>query len=611
MTRRDNSLQRSSPALPAAVNWLLSLLPLGAQGWPQSWPLPLLCVRVFALLAIYVVVDHLMRYVGRLPDSAYSQASLLVGIVERIGYLLSVLALVLVAGVARYGYLLSRWEVLELGKQLRVMIVFLAALIAWVFSTWGYNYYFDQAYFLERVLLLLLVPLIFLRPVFIFPFQLLAFTLMWQIAHLPGIAFVFPHKLQILHVLNLFAAFFLIHAVTGSRRSDVFMLLTLCLLAAAYWEPARAKLALGWFSHGGLYNMPLAAYAHGWLVNLKPETIVAFSNFIAPFDLIMRVFVIVIEASCLFLLWRRWLCMVLLGSVAIFHMGVFIMYGYLFWTWVGLDVAVLVLLYRDRAARQIQIFNFQYLLISVLLIGFAYLWCSPAALAWYDTRLTYTYRLEATGESGAKYTVPSRFLVPYDDVFSMASFRYLVGSHNHLVGPYSVTQNAAIANFLKSAGTAEEIFEAERSLGDHGFRPEAAEEFQVFLKRFFSNWNRRGKQLAWRDSIAAPGQFLTFARGDTFTGQEQVRELVLREVTTLFDERSLREIRTLEILRLAIPLSSAFSRIKNVMHKSGSRYYKLIDIRACSREEFWSTLIAEPKGDAHLDSLEGIRDFLK
>ena len=79
----------------------------------------------------------------------------------------------------RYGTLLSSWQMLEHGTVLRIFILFLAFVVAWPFVTYGYNYYFGQGHYLDRLVIALLLPLIWWRPVFVFPFLLLIYTVMW------------------------------------------------------------------------------------------------------------------------------------------------------------------------------------------------------------------------------------------------------------------------------------------------------------------------------------------------------------------------------------------------------------------------------------------------
>ena len=214
--------------------------------------------------------------------------------------------------------------------------------MVWPLATLGHNYYFNQEYLHDKLLLL---PLIYYRPIFIFPFLLLAFLIFWQVAEPSlnnGSHFMF--KLQLLYVLNLFAAFWLYYALTGDRRVDLFLVFTLSMVAGASWNSAFPKLKLNWLVHGELYHMPLAAHAHGWLASWSNESVVSFSKLLAPFDWPMRIGVLAIEIGSLFVLFRRRLAVALLCVFSTFHTGVFVLYGYLIWTWIALDIGVVVLL---------------------------------------------------------------------------------------------------------------------------------------------------------------------------------------------------------------------------------------------------------------------------
>ena len=115
-----------------------------------------------------------------------------------------------------------------------------------------------------------------------------------------------------LHVLNLFAAWFLLHAFQWRPKLVQFLFMAACLIASAYWAPAFKKLLIGWLYDGELSNMLVNSYAHGWLAFLDKETIVELSKMPASFDWPMRIFVFAIEAGCLFLLWRRGYAVLLL-----------------------------------------------------------------------------------------------------------------------------------------------------------------------------------------------------------------------------------------------------------------------------------------------------------
>ena len=324
------------------------------------------CIRTVVLLATFLAVDRFMLRVIHLPTESYEQPFLFLEVLKRLGAI-GIGAIGAVAFLlSRYGTLLSKWDAFDHSRELRWFIVFLAALMAWPFATLDYNYYFDQGYYVDRILIAVLFALIYFRPIFVFPFLILVFAMMWQLDH-PGISefFIFPHKLQVLHVLNLFGAVFLLHAFTGNRRTDGFYFFTCCLVAAGYWQPALWKFKIDWLTYGHLNFMPLAAHAHGWLAFLPASTVVDLANFVATFDRPLQIFTIAIEAGCLLFLINRHVSIALLISLIAFHLGVFAFYGYLFWTWILLDIALVVVLIRDLGARQIPIYGRGPLLISI------------------------------------------------------------------------------------------------------------------------------------------------------------------------------------------------------------------------------------------------------
>ena len=414
--------------LTPAFRRLLEALPLALLALFRRRPGLFLWLRVALLLGLFVALDYVIARATHLSAQSYGRPYLFLELLARLGALKLSLALIVLAVLVRYGRLLQPWGALEFGGRLRWFIVFLAALLAWPFSTYGYNFYFDQGHYADRALLVVLLALVWLRPVFIYPFVLLAYAVMWQLAEPVSIGgSVFAHKLQVLHVLNLFAAAFLLYAATGWNKTRDFLFLTCCLVAAAYWEAGLTKLKIDWLSYGHLYRLPLAAYAHGWLGFLDPEAVLGFARLLVWIDWPMRLIVLAIELGCLFFLWRRPLSAALLVAVVIFHAGVFALYGFLFWTWMLLDLALLVLLLRERRAERLGIYGRPQLLLSVLLIAAAAVWARPPQLGWFDTRLSYTYRFEAVGASGRHYPLPAQFFAPYEDAFTIAAFR-LFGS---------------------------------------------------------------------------------------------------------------------------------------------------------------------------------------
>ncbi len=538
----------TSPLAALVLSRLPASLRAASERYPSTW----LVARVLVALLAFVAIDRAVARLALLPAPAYAEPVLAVEILLRPGPVLLAVLAVLVGALARYGRLLARWSDFDHGARMRALVVFLALAMAWPFATFGYNHYFDQGYYLDRLALVALVAALWWRPVFIFPFVLLAYALMGQVAQPALGGSVFAHKLQVLHVLNLFAATLVLHAFSASRRSDTFWLLLCCLVAGAYWEAALAKWQLGWLSFGNLYQMPLAAYGHGWLAFVDADALVDFASALRVLDWPARIGVLAIESAALLFLWRRGVSVVLLIAYIVFHVGVFAAYRFLFWPWMALDAALLVVLWNDRRARELGIYTRRHFALSVLLVASAGVWAEPPHLGWFDTRVSHAYRLEALGESGRRYRLTPAYFSPYDEIFTMTSFAYL-SEHPVLVAPYGVTKSRALAEALERATTGEEVLALERESGRSRYDAARAAAWQDFVRRFVANRNASGERLAALGAVRPPPQFWSFAGADAYSGQERLREVVVHERTLFFDGNRLQVVRDAVLARLPIP----------------------------------------------------------
>ena len=545
----------STPVPIPAIEPLAGYLPWLARLRPAS-PTTSFVLYVAANLFAFVAFDSLLERAGSLPAEAYERPLLLVEVLRRLGWGVSA-ALVLGAFcLLRYGAGWSRWRELQFGKELRVFVVFISVLAAWPFVTHGYNYYFDQGYYVDRALIVMLLPLIWWRPVFVLPFLIMVYAVMGQLTEPTLGGSVLVHKLQLFRAIGLFGAAFVIHALTGQRRTEQFVFLLCCFVAAAYWLPALAKLSMDWIALNSLHTIPLAAYAHGWLGNLSPERLVAYAEWLVPLDLFMRIIVIVVEAACLLLLLHRRVTIFLLSAVIVFHLGVFALLGYFFWTWIALDAALLILLMRGiRNSREGAHFGV-FLAISVALILASPWWAKPPWLGWYDTSLSYVYRIKAVTSDGETHRLHPRFFAPYEELLTMTSFGYLVQEHATIVTTSGATQDPEVNNRLAAAKSANDVFDIERS-AEISYDEEHAASFYRFLEQFVRTRNMRGDVASALYALRPPPQFWVRIDGLEKLGDRQIRQLIVNEVTTFFDGKNLSVIREIELARLSIPVETA------------------------------------------------------
>jgi hypothetical protein len=553
MMKGNNMPASNTSTFNPLFSRLIATLPISTNAPWLNKPFVQVLFPVLTSLCTFLIIDKLINRLAQLPHEAYFESQLSLSVLSNIGLFQLLVLSTLLLFLWFKGSLLSNWQDLQQGQIVRYFVCFLAFLIVWPLTTLGYNFYFNQGYYLDRLLLVIFFLTLCWRPVFILPFLVLAFAMLMQLKqpNIGGLS-VLPHKLQVLNVLIMFASTFIIHAVSGYRKTHVFIFMSCCMVAGAYWLPAFAKLQIDWFNHGQLHYMTMAAYAHGWLGFLQPNTVVDFAQHLAWLEWPMRIFVIVVEAVCLFFMLRPAVSIILLCMLVIFHLGVFMLIGYLFWTWMLLDVALLFLLLKGLKTQSWPIYTKYYLWLSAILIGFCAFWAKPPALAWFDTRVSYTYQIEAIDEKGEQFILSPEYFAPYEDVFTMSNFYYLVDNHTVLVGPYGVTQSIEKADALAQAASVEQLFEMEKQQFNNTYNQQRSIVFYDFLKRFISNYNRDFKSVTDLRWLSPPRQFWS-TRNDTVKHPQQtLKQIIISDVTTFYNDKSLEVVRKNELMRMEI-----------------------------------------------------------
>lgn len=501
-------------------------------------------------LACFVVLHRIVTQLGSLPPAAYADGAISGDLLARLRPWMVIAGAAAVVFAVRSGALTAPWNALGQGRMLRLLAVVLAAFLSWPLLTLGFNAYFGHGYAFERVVLGLLVLLVAWRPVFLFPYVMLAGGLLFQLTAVPLGGSVLAHKLQVLNALEVVAAAWLAGALTGRARGDVPIFLLSCFVAGAYWTAIVAKLDLGWLSHGELYLAFPAAWSQGWLAFLSPEQVGTIAGSAALLDWPMRAGVLLLEGACLVLLWRRAFAIGVLAGLIVFHLAVFALLGFLFWTWIVLDIVLIAALVTYRPAPGRELHTPLRLALSVLLIAASPWWAEAPRLGWYDTRLNYAFTFEADTVDGQTVLLAPDYFRPYEDAFTMGGFAYLVESHGVLVGPYGVTKDVRVARALQGARDAADVFALESGLGTDSHDPERVRVFETFVRRVVAHRNDAGERWPWSAWLDPPPQFWSF-HGERRPGAD-IATLRVVETTWLFDGARPRPLRRLEVARIDI-----------------------------------------------------------
>ncbi len=541
-----------------------------AAGWldtVRSSATAMLIARLAALLAVYVMLDWWVEVIAGLPAAAYNRPSISVELVLRLfrprllpSYALSLVLLAALVSLAvlRRPRLLVSWSELGGGRVLRALAGVAGLILAWVCSTYDYNLFFDQAHLLDRLALIAFAALLLWRPVFAGPFALLAAAILWQF-HYPIGPYSFAEQFLLIRLLLLVFAFLLVRAVWSAPVAADVVFLILTLIAASYFVGGIGKLRLAWFSHGHVALLLPATYANGWLGFLAPETIGSITTALERVDPVLVGTTLLVECGAVLALLHRRVLLASVSAWIAFHLGILAVTGIFFWKWVLLELVLLWLLLRDRASPAFDVFHLRHRLLSLALIAGGVYWFAPVNLSWYNAAAGYTYRFEGIGANGERFALPPAFFAPYDYQFTQGGFAY-VSEHRQLPVMWGATWDLVTARRLADARAATEVERLEQERGEvyrDGARMAVLDEF---LTTFVGNFNRRLSKTTPLSLLRAPPQLWTVRGAGAFAGDQPIRRIEIRQLTSFFDGERYIEMRSRPVHAVDIGIPDRESR---------------------------------------------------
>lgn len=509
------------------------------------------------------VASFLFRHSG-LEEQAYERATLLPALLADP----SVVAFAVVhLGAVLLGRRAFGWEALDTRRCTRWFVFLVAGIFAWTYSAGAPNPYFDQAYGVDRVVLLLLWGLVWLHPGFVGPFLVLFLAIALQGYHpLPEAGWMWPDKRLPLDALILFEAVWAVRSAWGRwARPALFPLLVLCLTGGYYGHAGLNKLLLGpqwltWPLENDVSNLFVSSYVHGgWLESWGEERVLGLAQALQTVHVPLALGVLAIELSGLAILvsWRA--ARVALALFVVLHAGILVASGIFFWKWILFDLALLAYLASWRttlapavaaASRDRAWFGSWATIVGTFLVLTSPLHFQNVSFAWFDTRLTNFYLFTGEGVSGRAYPIHPRFFAPYDLIVQQSRFYYSTDD-DVLVGTYGTTLRYEVLRALQRAGP-DDVPELRRRLGQNHYDPEKTAKLEAFLRRSLSRGHDGRTPGAWFESLAPPFHFRCSVPENAYSFQEPLRAVRVDLVETLYDGRSLTVTRRQPVLDLRL-----------------------------------------------------------
>ncbi len=522
---------------------------------------PRIAPTVIGLVVFGVFFQRvLVALASAAPREIYFAPSFSIALFERNGVALAIG----IASVAFVLWLLSpqsrgrfSWTEIDRVGGLRWLILGIAMTLAWAYSGYRYNYYYNQAHLWDRWLVVVLMiatlrsPL--LIPAFVFEVLLSRGQFEHPISAATPIGDEFP-----LRVLGIVVGAALSNGVLDgveslrskiprvkallsrfedglkSWRIDTHALVfaILCMTSFYYAVAAVGKISLGaqaldWMRFSHMENLFVASHLNGWLTFLPESRFLELAEIVRLFHLPITVFTLACEFGMAFLLVRRRGTLLLLAAVSSMHIGILITSGIIFWKWLVLDVALLVWLWVRREDPEIlRMYSRSNALLSLVVVAGMIAAFSTNVFSWWNTEWTMTYEVEVIDTTGESYRVDYADFKPYT-LFDL----YKPDGRDSQTYAFGMTKNQRLMEYMEAPDPRGlERFASSEPASEVG--PDiarGARVFRDFMKRYFTHRNRHPNRRAVPFLLPSPAMHnRSLAGPDVYRDQNPVVEVRLR-----------------------------------------------------------------------------------
>jgi len=425
-----------------------------------------------------------------------------------------------------------RWSQFENGLPARIVIVTAVFVLAWSFSTYDYNLYYNQPHWVDRILLIALAVGVAVHPGFAPSFTIVAILIASQF-NMPVDVFGWADKRVIFELLIVFSVWLFGRLIIGWRNMRSILFLVIAVILTNYLYAGAQKLAIGWEFNENLTYLMASSYVNGWLAIIAEPAALQILDFLARFNPVFIFMTLLIELGVVLFFAHRFAPWpVLIGCITL-HLIIFATSGIFFWKWLAVDAGILIGLRALSPDAYRRFFGWRMVAASVVVFVAAKFFLHPTRFGWYDTPLTIVYKFDAVGESGKTYEIDNDFMAPYDLIFSQNRFYYL-SDQPVLVGTFGQVGSTEQLNRILSVNPnnlSAGITELSNQYGRHRINESGRQRFDQFIRTYFGNLNAGVSKTLFINTIRAPLHISNFPASEPYRMQEKVKRIIVRQVT--------------------------------------------------------------------------------
>lgn len=459
------------------------------------------------LLVVFATVGHWLMGVFTLDGWHEDLGPTVLFAAYEQGSALPVLAIILL--VAGFMFRRTSWSAMPgpsgIRRRFRIGLVAVCVIICTSYALLPFNFYHEQAYVLDRVLLILFASLAYYNVAFVgisFIYLLLYTSQFLVPANYSLTDVILVHDAMLVLWIGLIMV-----GMRWVRTYRSIIVALLCVVAAHYIVPGWGKWKLGWVLTNDLSMIARAAwYQNGWLESLGPEMRGNIWSLVEQTQIVMMWGTLICEIGVVVFFLKRKFSQLLLLSLMGMHFGIFFSTGIFFWKWIVVVLFAVFLLGALSRRRARQIFGVEYVAFgAVMIICLASVITTPRVLAWYDAPMFFHFHIEAVGEAGSVYQIPASDFAPFDKPFAQGRFFFLT-DRPQTVGAYGGVFDRKLLDQLRLAQRIEDFHYIGETYGVVRFDAKTRDRLGDLLRRRFNSptehWLNRivhGPQHIWSE----------------------------------------------------------------------------------------------------------------
>jgi hypothetical protein len=343
-----------------------------------------------------------------------------------------------------------------------------------------HNWYFDQFYAADRLLMLVLLMLCVRWPGLSTVCLFISLLLIKQL-QFPALShYTFTDK-QVFYELALFTALWVPARSLLQQRDETHVVFSWGYLAIWYFLAGFGKLQMGW-SDNVLVHLPLSAFNYGWLEGYDSLRQLIYDVMTAC-NMPLIYLTLLAELVVVLFFWRRCAAYGIMALTFGMHLVIFISTGIFFWKWM---VFLLVLAFALHRFVDDSVFRPSNVLLTggiILVFGFGF---QGTKLGWLDSGFTNLYRFHLISDADTLRLDPS-FFAPYDLPFAQNRFFYLHEGPT-LVNTYGCLSSPDAYQAIRAAqGDADAIREVVGRYGKVMHSDQKTDRLLTFIRRMVAN----------------------------------------------------------------------------------------------------------------------------